>query len=69
MFKMLIDTCVWLDIAKDPKQTPVLGVVEEMVRLGMVALIVPASYSTSSDGTGSVSPRKAPEACPRTSGL
>ena len=41
MFKMLIDTCVWLDIAKDPKQAPVLGVVEEMVKLGMVTLIVP----------------------------
>jgi hypothetical protein len=41
MFKILIDTCVWLDLAKDPKQTPVLGVVEEMVRRGMVTLIVP----------------------------
>lgn len=41
MFKMLIDTCVWLDIAKDPKQAPVLDVVGEMIRLGMVALIVP----------------------------
>ncbi len=41
MFRMLIDTCVWLDLAKDPKQVPVLGVVEEMVRLGMVSLIVP----------------------------
>lgn len=41
MFRMLIDTCVWLDLAKDPKQVPVLGVVEEMVKLGMVSLIVP----------------------------
>jgi len=41
MFKILIDTCVWLDIAKDSKQAPVLGVVEEMVKLGMVTLIVP----------------------------
>jgi len=41
MFKMLIDTCVWLDLAKDPKQVPVLGVVEELLRLGMVSLIVP----------------------------
>jgi hypothetical protein len=38
---MLIDTCVWLDLAKDQKQAPVLGVLEEMVRLGMVTLIVP----------------------------
>ena len=38
---MLIDTCVWLDLAKDPKQATVIGVVEEMVRLGIVTLIVP----------------------------
>lgn len=41
MFKMLIDTCVWLDLAKDPRQVPVLGAIEEMVKLGMVTLIVP----------------------------
>jgi hypothetical protein len=41
MFKILIDTCVWLDLAKDTKQEPVLGVVEELIKLGMVALIVP----------------------------
>jgi PIN domain len=41
MFRMLIDTCVWLDLAKDQRQMPVLGVVEEMVNLGMVTLIVP----------------------------
>lgn len=33
MFKILIDTCVWLDLAKDQRQVPVLGVVEEMVKL------------------------------------
>ena len=41
MFRMLIDTCVWLDLSKDQRQVPVLGVVEEMVKLGMVTLIVP----------------------------
>lgn len=41
MFKMLIDTCVWLDLAKDPKQIPVLGVVEELLRLGKISLILP----------------------------
>ena len=41
MFKMLIDTCVWLDLAKDPKQVPVLGVVEELLRLGKISVIVP----------------------------
>lgn len=41
MFKMLIDTCVWLDLAKDPRQAPLLSVVEEMVKIGIVTLIVP----------------------------
>jgi hypothetical protein len=41
MFKMLIDTCVWLDLAKDPKQEPVLSVVEELVRRGLLSLVVP----------------------------
>jgi PIN domain len=41
MFKILVDTCVWLDLAKDPRQVPILGVVEEMLRLGIVDLIVP----------------------------
>lgn len=38
---MLIDTCVWLDLAKDPKQVSVLDVVEELLRQGMLSLIVP----------------------------
>jgi hypothetical protein len=41
MFKILIDTCVWLDLAKDQRQVPVIGVVEEMIKLGLVKLIVP----------------------------
>jgi hypothetical protein len=41
MFKILIDTCVWLDLAKDPRQLPLLTVVEEMVNAGMVTIIVP----------------------------
>jgi hypothetical protein len=38
---MLIDTCVWLDLAKNPKQIPALGVLEELARLGMISIIVP----------------------------
>ena len=41
MFRMLIDTCVWLDLAKNPKQVSILGVVEELLRQGMLSLIVP----------------------------
>lgn len=40
-FKILVDTCVWLDLAKDPKQVAVIGVIEEMVKLKLVELIVP----------------------------
>jgi len=41
MFKFLVDTCVWLDLARDPRQKPVLGVVEDLLRLNMISLIVP----------------------------
>ncbi|PSN13922.1 hypothetical protein C7293_13845 [filamentous cyanobacterium CCT1] len=41
MFKILIDTCVWLDIAKDPRQLPLLSTVEELIRLNKISLIVP----------------------------
>ena len=41
MFKMLVDTCVWLDVAKDPRQVPVVGVIEEMVKHKLIELIVP----------------------------
>lgn len=40
-FRLFIDTCVWLDLAKDPRQGPLLAVVEEMVKSGIVTLIVP----------------------------
>lgn len=41
MFNVLIDTCVLLDMAQDPKQTPLLLVVENMVRQSMLRLVVP----------------------------
>lgn len=41
MFKFLIDTCVWLDLAKRTELRPVLGVVEQMVRHKQLALVVP----------------------------
>lgn len=40
-FKILVDTCVWLDLAKDARQRPLLGVLEELVREGQVTLVVP----------------------------
>lgn len=41
MFRILIDTCVWFDLAKDPKQLPILCSLEELIRLDKIALIVP----------------------------
>jgi hypothetical protein len=32
MFKLLIDTCVWLDLAKDHQQRALLGALEELVK-------------------------------------
>jgi hypothetical protein len=41
MFWILIDTCVWLDLAKDHKQQALLCVLEELIRQQLVALILP----------------------------
>jgi len=41
MHKILADTCVWLDIAKDPEQQSLLNVIEELVRLNELILLVP----------------------------
>jgi len=39
--RLLIDTCVWLDIAKDYRQRPTIGAIEELVKAGVISLIVP----------------------------
>jgi hypothetical protein len=41
VFKLLIDTCVWLDLAKDHQQKALLGALEELVRHGSVSLVLP----------------------------
>ncbi len=41
MFRILIDTCVWLDLAKDYRQRALLGALEELIRHGEVSLILP----------------------------
>ncbi len=41
MFNILIDTCVWLDLAKDYQQQAILNALEELIRRGDVALILP----------------------------
>lgn len=34
LFKILIDTCVWLDLAKDYQMQAILGALEELTRQG-----------------------------------
>jgi hypothetical protein len=41
LFKMLIDTCVWLDLAKDYQRHALLGVLEELVKQNRVEIILP----------------------------
>jgi len=41
VYKLLIDTCVWLDIAKDQRLQPTLSVLERLVESNTVHLIVP----------------------------
>jgi PIN domain len=39
--RMLVDTCVWLDLAKDYGQKSLLGALDDMVKRGHVSLILP----------------------------
>lgn len=41
MFKFLIDTCVWLDIAKDYRQTGVIESLEILLRNGQLDILLP----------------------------
>ncbi|MER9445198.1 PIN domain-containing protein [Mesorhizobium sp. M0340] len=41
MLRVLVDTCVWLDIAKDYRQQPLIGALETLIGAGEVELLVP----------------------------
>ncbi len=41
MFKILIDTCVWLDLARDYQQHAILTALEELIRQKDVELLLP----------------------------
>jgi hypothetical protein len=41
MFRLLVDTCVWLDLARDHRQRPLFAVLESLVKEGAIQLIVP----------------------------
>src|SRR5882672_10578616 len=46
MFNVLIDTSVWLDLAEDQRQTPLLSVVEDLIKDGLMNLVVPSILIT-----------------------
>lgn len=46
MFRLLVDTCVWLDLAKDYRQLALLDAIEDLVRDGAVELILPRTVVT-----------------------
>lgn len=39
--KLMVDTCVWLDLAKDYREQPVIGALEDLVRTHDIELLVP----------------------------
>lgn len=41
MYRILIDTCVWLDIAKDHRLHSLIGVLERLAETNTISLIVP----------------------------
>jgi hypothetical protein len=41
MFKILVDTCVWMDMAKEPQQQLLLSVLEELIKLQEVGILLP----------------------------
>ncbi len=41
MFNILIDTCVWLDLAKDYQQQAILSALEDLIRQEEISLILP----------------------------
>src|SRR5450830_1801071 len=40
-FRLLVDTCVWLDLAKDYRQLSLLDALEDLIVAGVVELILP----------------------------
>ena len=63
-FHVLIDTCVWLDAAKDHQQQAILAALEELVHEGDIALILPRIVVDEFAGIKLGSSRKAVAAFP-----
>src|ERR1700720_2516981 len=43
--KLLVDTSVWLDLAKDYRQQPVIGALEDLIATREIELLVPQVVS------------------------
>jgi len=41
VLKILVDTCVWLDIAKDYRQQPIIHALEKLIEEGEVCIVLP----------------------------
>jgi len=39
--KLLVDTCVWLDLAKDYRHQPVISALEDLISAGEIELLIP----------------------------
>ena len=46
MFKILVDTCVWLDLAKDHRQEPLLTALETLCQQGEISILAPSIVLT-----------------------
>lgn len=42
MLKLLCDTCVWMDVAKDPQQQVLLTAVDELLKAGELIILLPS---------------------------
>ncbi|RNJ51401.1 PIN domain-containing protein [Methylocystis hirsuta] len=41
VLRLIVDTCVWLDLAKDYRDQPVIGALEDLIKAHEIELIVP----------------------------
>jgi predicted nucleic acid-binding protein len=41
LLKLVVDTCVWLDLAKDYRDQPVISALEDLIRHRQIELLVP----------------------------
>jgi len=59
---LLIDTCVWLDLAKDPSSEPVVNTIKDMIKAGELNLYCPSlvkeEFSRNKDRVAEVSKQR-----------